>query len=66
MNITIEDLKLCPQCSGYNTYIIDTDEVEFDLNSGHYYVNYYCPDCGKHFRLCIYFDYTITKHYIRE
>ena len=64
---TLDDVMICPCCQSQNCYEYNTDEIEFNENgNGHYYVDCYCVDCKKNFRLCVNFDYFITQSYIRN
>ena len=66
-NITsVGDVMLCPSCDSYNCYGYNTDEIELGPNgTGHYRVDCHCSECGRDFRLCIEFEYSITKSYAR-
>lgn len=52
----------CKFCGSINTGQCDTDEIDFECTGkGHYYVDYYCGTCRKHFRVYFDFEYAITK-----
>lgn len=66
MKEDIYDFMICPHCGGDDVVIYGTDEIEFDNNNtGHYYVDCFCKDCQKYFRLYLEFNYTITKGWTR-
>jgi len=51
----------CKYCNSDDTYIWDTDEIEFDCDgTGHYYVDCHCNSCNKDFRALFDFKYQIT------
>ncbi len=57
----------CNKCGSFNTHECSTDEIEFSPdNTGHYYVDMYCADCGNHFRACFNFTYHVTESWIRK
>lgn len=61
------DVMICPECgSGDHCYEYSTNEIEFDAGgNGHYYVDCHCSKCKKNFRLCIEFEYSVTKAWTR-
>ena len=64
MKKSIADIMSCPYCRSDNTYIYNTDEVDFDYNNiGHYYFDCHCDNCIRNFRKHIEFKYEITKDY---
>lgn len=65
-NKNIYDVMICPHCKNDNCYEHSTDEIEFKADgNGHYYVDCYCNECGKDFRLYMEFEYSVTKAYTR-
>ena len=63
---TLDDVMICPECNGDDCYKYSTDETEFGIDGkGHYYIDCHCNRCGKNFRLCTEFEYSITKAYTR-
>ena len=64
MEKTICDI-VCPKCKGVNTFIVGTDEIEFEPDgTGHYYADVNCH-CGHGFRMYYKFKYEITDTYCR-
>lgn len=64
---TLADVMICPHCKSENCYEHSTDEIEFNSNGiGHYFVDCHCVECQKDFRLCTYFNYSITEAYTRS
>lgn len=64
---SFSDVLVCPSCGGEDCYPYNDDETEFsDDATGHYYADCHCTSCGKNFRLCIEFEYTVTKHWTRD
>ena len=65
-NKTLYDVMICPHCNSVSCYDYNTDEIEFTADgNGQYYVDCYCTECRKDFRLYIEFEYSITKAYTR-
>ncbi|MBQ0089488.1 MAG: hypothetical protein KBT27_09180 [Prevotellaceae bacterium] len=62
---SIGDYLICDKCE-HDMYEYSTDEIYFSNdNTGHYFVDVWCPECGNHKRACIYFTYDITDFYYR-
>jgi hypothetical protein len=62
----VDEVMICPNCKGNNCHQYDTDETEFSYDgTGHYYIDCTCDDCGKSFRLCIQFVYSVTEAHTR-
>lgn len=67
MKKTIVDVMICPECGSEDTYEYDTDEIEFLADgTGHYYCYCSCRDCMKKFKMCMEFEYSVTKSSIRK
>ena len=57
---------VCPKCGSTHTTVCSTDEIDFALDgTGHYYVDVGCLECGRYFRKCYEFRYTVTAEAIR-
>ena len=65
MKKDIYDVMVCPYCKGDNTFVYDTDDLEFGLGEGTYIANCQCNDCKKSFRLYMEFTYNVEKSTIR-
>lgn len=66
-DLTIADAMECPKCGSPNCYEFSTDEINFDADgSGIYQVDCSCVDCKATFRLCMQFEYKVTKAWVRK
>ena len=64
---SVDDVMICPYCNNEDCYKYSTDELGFDSDgTGHYYVDCHCTKCGKDFRLCTEFEYSVTKSWTRR
>ena len=64
-----KDVTVCPVChSNNNTYVFNTDEIEFSQynNIASCHVSCYCMNCHKNFDVYIEFNYEIVSDYISE
>ena len=63
---TITDIS-CPHCKSIHTYIIGTDEIEFEPDgTGHYHADCVCLDCKRSFRMYYKFEYCLLDAYCRK
>lgn len=52
----------CTKCNDDDTEFYSTDEIDFCFdNTGHYYVDMYCKNCGHKFRAYFKFKYYVTE-----
>lgn len=63
-NINVDALFNCPKC-GTEISAINTDETEFDYETGHYYVQNNCS-CGHSYMCYLEFEWKPTSFRISE
>ena len=58
MKKDITDYMICPNCGSEDSYLYDTDEVDFGYdNIGHYYFYCHCKNCGNDWKSTMNFKY---------